>query len=199
MRYISKRAFIADTVKKMVTSSWREDQGPAENILRLISYAPSVFGLGGMAITALDKWLSEYGYGLEDLGRYIDQTPMGSELMSITASTSISEEEFFKKTSIAKDTIVKEAFIWRALLSLIKRKGILGFIWSAITKAVKYILFAWGLTNLGELYDRFKSGDSFGMGQGLQEMMNVLPQEQPGDPSLNPENYGPQGYMGPRS
>jgi len=198
MRYISKRAFVAEGIKKMVQGMWRTDQGPGQNLFRLISYAPSVFGWSGMMITALDKVLSNYGYGLEDFGRWLDEQGVTTQLFGMPATANLNDERINKIASSMENQIVKEAFasvvlkfIWKYVIS---PRALLKNLW----RAAKYLLFAFGFTKIGEIYDMFTSGNEEGAREKGEEMAGAF-QFLPKDPSLDPKNYGPQGYMGPRS
>lgn len=198
MPYISKRAFVVDGVKAMVKSLWRADQGPAENLFRLISYAPSAFGLGGLALTGLDKILSMYGYGLEDFGRWLDGTGVVSQTLGMVGLAELDDNRLEKVARVAVDgAIIKEA-AWGAIINLIKRylgfRMILKMLWTA----AKFVLLAFGFTHMGQIYEMFKQGDDEGIEEKADSFSEMFPGKEQ-DPSLNPENYGPQGYMGPRS
>lgn len=195
MQYISKRAFVIKGIKKMVREMWRDDQGPGENLFRLISYAPSVFGWSGMLITALDKVLSHYGYGLEDFGKFLDDQGITTQLFGMPATASLDDNRINKIASSMEDQIVKEAvlgaalkFIWKYLIS---PRALLKNLW----RAAKYLLLAFGFTKIGEIYDWVAGGNKEKAKEKTKEMFQMLPRY----PSLDPKNYGPRGYMGPRS
>lgn len=202
---MSKRAGPADAVKSIVSQMWRVDQGPAQNIMRLISYAPSVFGFGGLAITGIDKWLSHYGYGLEDLGVFLDKTELRPLLDNLTADSKHSIDEIHRLgNTMDSDKIVKEAFLLKALWNIMAKKGLLKLTWQVISKTVKYILLAFGFTKMGELYDKlsgFAGVGNIGVGTNIitdvMEPFNSMDKQE--DPSFKVENYGPGGYLGPRS
>jgi hypothetical protein len=61
--------------REMKLNPWRETEGPFENLFRIGTYAFPMTGLlGGTVMLIIDKVLSkEYGMGIEDLGKMIDQ------------------------------------------------------------------------------------------------------------------------------
>lgn len=181
-------------VKDAVKSIWRDDQGPGENIGRLISYIPSAFGWGGMALTAIDKILSEYGYGLEDYGRYLDESGLIDVMLGAQVFAEVDYE--MHKVSSISDGLVKKAFLWSKITKYMARRGLLKALWAAFKKAAKYIIMAFGLTHLGELTEKLKPGAS-DEPLAIEEVSKMF--KRPKYPSLDPKYYGPKGYMGPRS
>lgn len=53
---------------------WRTEEGFFENALRIGSYLFATFGLSGVVVLVIDKFLSKnYGKGFEDFGRWLDE------------------------------------------------------------------------------------------------------------------------------
>jgi hypothetical protein len=136
---------------------WRQNEGPFENILRLITYLiPFVPGLGWTAFI-LEKAASiALDMGLEDIGRYIDQAlglGPGSEVNPadetkvIDLITQMVKE---KQASNTNDEMKKQAFlVWGLLRAIPGAVRILFTVFKAILLAV-------GASSVGEIYQQAK-------------------------------------------
>ena len=75
MIQISKRAGPEDAAKKFIATVWKVDQGPLENIFRILPYAavPFLGGLGSIAALIVTNLASHMlGVSPQDFGRYLD-------------------------------------------------------------------------------------------------------------------------------
>lgn len=199
--HISKRAAALDYIKEI----WRNSEGPFENILRIGSYLLSIMGISGWLLLALDKYLSySYQMGIEDLGRWLDQQlglgPGDSiERQHVDAIPQLLEG---LSSSAARDENMTKVAFLGGLFSLVRYGKLLA---SLIWKMVIFLISAFGLTKLGDMYKQTAEGKFFGemsdlqMGAGMMEgMFGDALSGAPKDPTLDPANYGPQGYIGPQ-
>lgn len=150
---LSKRAFELADIAKHIASIWHDYEGPMENVFRILSYLiPFVPGLG-WGIFVLESIATFFGYGMSDLGAAIDRAagfkpgqPV-REKTFLDSATSVLEG-FFTRTAESNTDMVKLA----SLAAVMKLVGgiprALGLVW----QAVKFILLAFGLSNLGEIY-----------------------------------------------
>lgn len=191
---ISKRAFVAEGLKRVIKEMWRKDQGPAENVFRLVSYVPSVFGWSGMALVALDKVLSEYGYGLEDLGKWIDDNYPTQLLMSFAKEEG---NMSLKVSRLEEHGLKKNAFIGTVFKKILGKFGGVKYVLKLLGKAIQLLLYALGLSKVEEIYDSIKEDKGF-EDSGEEYSVNMFGGSN-NYPSLDPKNYGPEGYKEPRS
>lgn len=172
---ISKRAANVEPLKKLVLSMWRQNEGPFENILRLITYLiPFVPGLGWTAFI-LEKVASiVLNMGLEDIGRYIDKAlglHPGSEISSAHEAKVVDLITQMVKSKQAQphNELKKEAFLIWSLL-----RAIPGAIRVLFT-VFKVILLAVGATSIGDLYQQ--------AGSGAGEILDTEKKDEPTLPS----------------
>lgn len=173
---ISKRANDLDKVKEVVVSLWDQGAGPLENILGLASYfIPFVPGLGWVVFAA-EKIASYFGYGLNDLGRYLDQElglGPGSDL-NVGQKAKIQQVLQYKvKAAKYNGAITKQAF-FGALLA----KGVPAIV-KGIFMIVKVILLALAIEKVSDIYDYVKQYGA----QGLSSDLSIMFQQLPNKPS----------------
>lgn len=147
---------------------FRENEGPFENLFRLLSYASAAFGIWAFIIAQGADLL---GWGLADLGELIDRTfrlspgpnleiPKQHQLESVLTSVLN-----MKTSEASEEEMVKIAYI----SGLLRMVGGIPRLASAIIKFVKYVLLMLGLTKLGDMYTEFggKKNPGAGMVEGL--------------------------------
>lgn len=146
--------------KDIVSKAWHQNEGPLENIFRIITYAmPFVPGLGWMTF-ALDKLASlALGLGFEDLGAWFDKKlnlTSGSELNESKFLNLASEFENNKSSTIyTEDGIIKVAFLG----SILKSLGIGNIIIKAfgiIKSTIGFLLVTFAASNMDELYKKIE-------------------------------------------
>ena len=195
---ISKRAGALEYLKDNL---WRDREGPLQNIFRLGSYILSLMGWSGVAFLALDKYLSfKYQMGVEDIGKWLDSKlglgPGDSVEQHHVGQIGQLIDGFLVQAEADNDNITKLAFVGGLLKVIGGGKMIASIVW----KIVKFLIVALGLTKLGDLYEEGVSsdivGDLLGLQQGKSMLEGMMGGEMEQDPSLNPANYGPEGYRG---
>lgn len=147
---LSKRADTKEKLLKLLKTLWRNNEGPFENLLRLVSYAGVILP-GGFVIIALDKIASMFGFGLEDLGRYLDKKLNLGPGANITENTMSDAaniiESLSSKEANSKNILIKNAGLWSFL-----SKGGVKTTFKGLWAIVKWLLTALALTNFGDLY-----------------------------------------------
>lgn len=197
IRPISKRAWELTDLKDAIASIWRSNEGFCENFFRILSYlVPFVPGLG-WGVFVLEKIASLFGYGMSDLGGAIDRA-MGwapSTNLSITENDLSDGVGGFLKdlmkpnAASSEEEIVKIAFLG----GLFKLIGAIPKLIPILWKAVKFLLLAFGLTKVGDVYSTL-SGTTVAPGQVLLEQTTDKKEDKEKDVGLTQENL--EGLMG---
>ena len=162
--YISKRAGAMETVGDQILSIWRVNEGPFQNFFRLFSYAtPFVPGLGWV-VFVLEKIAGAFGYGLSDLGKYIDSTlTLGAnqkfDLGDVMNRLSIWLSEVFgdEPQAIASlnddDQIVKIALFGGLIKMIGGAKVVVPKIIKVLMAFVSWLLIAVGANHVDQIYE----------------------------------------------
>jgi len=153
-RPISKRALEISDITDKIREIWRDREGPFENIFRIMSYLiPFVPGLG-WTVFALETGASYLGWGMGDFGGALDKA-MGLEPgthLSITGPSDIEiglKNVFRQLASSANEDEIKKVAFAGAFFKLI---GAVPKLARFIFEAIKFLLLAFGLTKLGDMY-----------------------------------------------
>lgn len=167
---MEKDAALQDYVLKLL----KPNQGPMENLFRLLSNVPAFFmGLGGIGFTLLD-WLTStfFGVGMQPFGAWLDRkfglgkdtTPKQVERLYLPVSD-IAEMRLAAMKNNGE--IVKVS----SLGGILKMMGGVGkvvkMVFSFIAKAFAYLLAMYGVANWGELTEKIESG----VKEKVQEMV----------------------------
>ena len=182
--YISKRAVGLEDLKTAILHLWHPDEGPFQNVLgRILSnLTPFIPGIG-LATFVIEKVASMNGYGLGDLGKYIDQQ------LNLYPGSNVDPEHFDKggqllekltklKTANSQGAMVKNAFLnWMLIKSI-------PTVFKLLAKAFLMILTAVGIDQISDLYKKVKADPQqyvkevvgpeaiqSGMQAGIQNMM----------------------------
>jgi len=153
---MQKQAGLTDDMKKVFSTIWRSNEGPFENMLRIVSYSMPFFGgIFGAILLIVDKVASYFwGYSLEDFGKYIDK------LIGLSPGSEISEEklhsallkELQSKANTKNDKITKLA-LWGGITgALLKTKIVTIF----LMKLAGWFMAAYAVGNMQELYEKIK-------------------------------------------
>ena len=175
--YISKRAGALEYLKNAAISLWKIDRGPFENILGLASYVIPFVPGGGWGLFILEKILSLYGYGADDLGREIDQflgLKPGSEIMPQHEKRL---EQFFNqklKTAMLSDDeeIRKQAGIISGLVGIAR---VIPKLAKFLMTAVKVFLLAFSVSKMKDLYTYVEQHGAAGLAGGVGALVQNLP------------------------
>ncbi len=183
-KHISKRAIGLEDLKNTIFHLWHPNEGPFQNIFKLLSYAtPFIPGLG-WTIFIIEKVASLTGYGLENLGKYLDQQlgldsgsnidpshiEKGGQLLENLVSS--------KMASASKEELVKIAF-FGSLLKFAIPKAL-----KLILKVVSLLLMAVGVDQIKDLYTKIQSQG------GVQKYVVEKAEEAFFNPQIEPTNEG---------
>lgn len=183
---MSKRAFEIEDLVEQIKSIWHVYEGPMENVFRVLSYLiPFVPGLGwGVAI--LEKVASLFGYGMGDFGAAIDR------FVGLKPESDIEERDlddvsgFISNMLKAKaqndEEIIKKTAWFGGVIKLITSvPKAMRLVWLA----VKFLLYAFGVSKIGEIYT-IVSGSKKSPGQRYLENQS----KEPDTPSDSGEGSG---------
>lgn len=142
---------VTDKIRQL----WRNREGPFENIFRLLSYmVPFVPGLG-WGVFALEKVASMFGWGMGDLGGALDKamnldpgTHLGmpdNEDIERGVTTMFEQQQ---KAASSNEELQKVASIG----GLFRLIGGAGKISRILFSVLKWLLLAFGITKLGDMY-----------------------------------------------
>lgn len=157
--HISKRAGMEEALKKYISTVWKTDRGPLENIFRLLPYAlvPFMGGIGSVVALVLSTLASHIlGVSPADLGRKADQVlGLGPGDDPRHAGIMPKLEKFINNLVEAKTAqedycISKRASIW----SMIKTGGYAGkIVVRGVLKAIAVLSSIFVFSHLGDLYE----------------------------------------------
>ena len=160
-RQLSKRSGLENIGKDIMDNVWRDDLGPIANLLSLGSYAmPFVPGLGwGMLI--FEKIAGAFGYGLVDLGRYLDKefslSPGDNLEIDDKNMSEILAKGLKLKHAVPTSGLTKEAGLLTIILGLAKKSP---FLVRLLMKLSTWLLTATGAKSISSLYNRTEPVDS---------------------------------------
>ena len=161
-------------------SLWKEDRGPFENTLGLLSYTIPFIPGGGGILFLFEKLLSAYGMGANDFGKWIDQSlglGPGSNITSAHEAQLIDllEQKLNATSSGPESEIQKNASIISGLLKLV---GGIPRIVKFIFTAVKVVLLALGVEKIHDVYQHVGQKGVAGLVPGVGSLFQQLPGEQ---------------------
>ena len=172
---------------KAVSVVWRDNEGPFENLFRLISYSPVLFaGFGGLLVTLIDKFASWFGYGLEDFGAYIDKKLGKGPKSDVSAQDVPALNNLFTglleaKAASQNGQMVKVA----GLGSIFKLFGgtgkLVNLIISLVLRAFAFVAMALGAASTGDIYNKVKGAVKEQIKEVGQEAVQEMFQGQMGD------------------
>lgn len=146
---ISKRALEMKDIADKFKTLWRAREGTFENIFRLLSYLiPFVPGLG-WGVFILERVATAFGWGMADFGGAIDKE-LGT-ISNVTyadfseAVTNVIEKK--KEAAFTEEDIIKVAWIGGLMKLIMGIPRAAQLVW----KAIKALLFMFGVTHVGDL------------------------------------------------
>jgi len=203
---MNKVALSNEKASNLLTAAsvvWRDNEGPFENLFRLISYSPVLFaGLGGLALTGIDKIISYmWGMGLEDFGAWIDKQLGKGPKSDVTpqdydALKDILTQRLQSNARVNNGQMVKVAGLG-GIFKLFGGTGkVVNMILSFVMRAFAFVAMALGATSTGDIYDKVKGVAKEKVKEVGQEAVREMFQGQMGDMGSMGDIGDLLGYVG---
>jgi len=159
---LEKRALSLEDVKRHIASIWRDHEGPFQNIFRIATYALPFVSGAGLLLMIVDKIASHmWGMGVEDFGAWLDKE------LKLGPGSNVGAKEIhnvgdligkaLQKAASADDGQLEKTALLGigALLRFLGGAGgVARKVVSALTKLVLWVITAFGLTKLGDMYNK---------------------------------------------
>lgn len=163
--HISKRAADMEKLKQEILGIWRDNEGPFQNIFRLFSYAmPFIPGLGWVSFL-IEGIASAFGYGLSDLGAFIDKElglSPGVDFNTQEATQDVSNwfaqivDGKMAGASLNDEQIVKVAFLGTLLKMIGGGARIAPIVFKVLTSLIGWLLMSVGANHISDIYKMAK-------------------------------------------